>query len=105
MCDTGKHMSKCGRHVMRITQCKETGKIYDEGRCLIFKDEKDWKMAENGNNNVGEKMECLVSYLKQKEQIIAILHSKTRGYDETKMGDSIKRDSRNIVIDKPPPDG
>lgn len=56
--------SKCGQHAPRITQCKKTGKIYDEFNCIVFKDEKEWKEYDKGNRNVGEIMGCLKAFIK-----------------------------------------
>lgn len=65
-------LSKCGEHAPRITQCKETGRIYDEFNCLTFKDEKEWRMYESGNRNVGDVMECLRRYNMKNSTLLEI---------------------------------
>jgi len=91
------------RHVPYATQCKETGRIYDERNCMIFKDEKEWEMHENGDNSVGERMKCLFNP-KIENREGQFIGYRPQDYSGKKVKSMVLLDSLSTVVDEPPPD-
>ena len=99
------HVSKCGRHIPRITQCRETGEIYDENKCMIFKDDKEWRDYEESNRNLGKKMECLIEFIKRESKTFQLLLARAQDRSEKRVKDTLIERGINIEIIEPPPDG
>jgi len=98
-------VSKCEKHVPRITQCKDSGKIYDEKNCMIFNDDEEWGMFEKGNRNVGEKMECLIEFLKRRDRVPQSLRSRAQQFNDGIIKSEREVESIEITMTHPPPDG
>jgi 23S rRNA U2552 (ribose-2'-O)-methylase RlmE/FtsJ len=74
-------LSKCGKHLAKITEDRETGKIYDEFVCMSFKDRKKWENFKKGKS-VGEPLECLVLVEKERKGLARCSISKKLEKDE-----------------------